>query len=314
MAVRAYQRLGRHFLRLTVGPSLVVLTGYIFSVTFLLPGLFTTSDASRIEVQIREAITAFALLLVAGGPATLIGLSYAAAVVSQLTADLVAGSVPEPRTAEVAARRSLGAVFKLSVYELFVGCAGLIVSILLMASSGFIAEATPETSAWAGVVAAFGILGIIVGGFWFLWIVATHALAVPIVVVEGLSTRDAARRSRRLLGAMGRHPSGVGTIVLLYAAMLLLFLILQIGFGLFFEASGLLVWLSDALQPYAYGGPFVEAVQLLPTFFSIWTLTPFWAATVTLLYFERRVRTEGYDIEALAQEVWRAEVQARFEL
>ena len=51
--------------------------------------------------------------------------------------------------------------------------------------------------------------------------------------------------------------------------------------------------------------PIVEGVVgLLPYFLSLWVTIPVWAVTVTIIYYERRVRLEGYDIEALAQDVW----------
>ena len=58
--------------------------------------------------------------------------------------------------------------------------------------------------------------------------------------------------------------------------------------------------------------PIVEGVlALVPYFLSLWVVIPVWAVTVTIIYFERRVRLEGYDIEALAADVWHPEREDR---
>ena len=57
-----------------------------------------------------------------------------------------------------------------------------------------------------------------------------------------------------------------------------------------------------------------QGFDLLPGFAVIWLTVPVWCTTCTLLFYERRIRLEGYDIDALAKEIWRADRQSRFEL
>jgi hypothetical protein len=46
----------------------------------------------------------------------------------------------------------------------------------------------------------------------------------------------------------------------------------------------------------------------------LWVLIPVWCTTTTILYFERRIRLEGYDIELLARDMVRSRKESRFEL
>jgi len=72
---------------------------------------------------------------------------------------------------------------------------------------------------------------------------------------------------------------------------------------------------SRSLADWPYVGVILQKVlELFPLFLAIWIIIPVWCTTTTLLYYERRIRLEGYDILALAQEVWRADRQSRFQV
>ncbi|MEQ1936128.1 MAG: hypothetical protein ABL962_19915, partial [Fimbriimonadaceae bacterium] len=82
------------------------------------------------------------------------------------------------------------------------------------------------------------------------------------------------------------------------------------GIGLLFSFDEFNVWLESS----SGADLSTKLLEIIPTFLAIWLLVPVWAVTTTLIYFERRVRLEGYDIEALAQDVWRNDRDHRFEL
>jgi hypothetical protein len=134
------------------------------------------------------------------------------------------------------------------------------------------------------------------------------------MTLEGTTVREAARRSSTLLKSYGFHGSGGQTVWMLYSLLVLLWLLVGVGIGQSLE----LVGFPDNMRGLISGLPFspliLEALRLVPTFLVIWTLTPVWAATTTIIYYDRRIRLEGYDIEALAEDVWRADRSRRFEL
>jgi hypothetical protein len=96
----------------------------------------------------------------------------------------------------------------------------------------------------------------------------------------------------------------------------LFFLSLLVGAGLmgFLSLIGFETRVASALDNLPYGGLVAKAVGLVPLFLWVWTLVPIWATTIAIIYYERRIRLEGYDIEALAADVWRTSRQTRFEL
>jgi hypothetical protein len=87
-------------------------------------------------------------------------------------------------------------------------------------------------------------------------------------------------------------------------------LILILGAEALNEIVGITNWAGAldlrALRPIIEG-----ACDLIPIYLTLWVCVPVWAVTVTIIYYERRVRLEGYDIEALAADVWRPERENR---
>ncbi len=314
LALRCYQRLGWTYLRLTILPALFCLAAYLFEREIVLPSLFLTSNASNLNVQIGEAVTSVALGLFVGGPLFLMGLSWSTCVVAQLVSDTILGNVPSPAASVSTVRRAISRVFGVNLYEILIACIGFILATGLLILSGLLTRVTGNDNVIAGVVAIVGTLGEIAGVIVFLIVVARYALAPTIAIMEGVGLRESVRRSVLLQKTLGFHPSGGGTVIGLMFLSSFVFLLVVGGIGSTLELAGVSHFLNAFFSNIPFGSFLLEALRLLPTFLAIWTIVPFWAATLTILYYERRVRLEGYDIEALAADVWRTDLQARFEL
>lgn len=314
LALRCYQRLGWTYLRLTLIPTLLCLTAYLFVTQALIPSLFLTSHANSQNAQIGEAIITVALTLFAAAPLFLIGLSWSTCVVTQLVSDTLLGNSPSATAAIATARRSIGRVFGANLYQLFFSTLGLLLSAMLLMTSGLLTQITASDNLIAGVVAVVGSFGILVGAILFLVGICRYALAPPISVLEGAGAKVAARRSVQLQKTLGYHPAGAGTVLGLIFLCGLVYLLIDGGIGSTFGMVGVRQFLNNLFAGIPSGGVFLQALRILPSFLALWTVIPFWSASITILYYERRVRLEGYDIEALAADVWRTDLQARFEL
>jgi hypothetical protein len=141
---------------------------------------------------------------------------------------------------------------------------------------------------WLSVLTGFllvlGLLACVIPGVYFY---GAWAVAVPALLLEDLRGRRALKRSRQLVE--GRWWATVG-------ALLVALILSSIVQGMF---SGLL------LAVVAGGGnDVVEAIAqaIASTAASVLT-TPFTAAVITALYFDLRVRKEGFDLELLARRV-----------
>lgn len=312
-AMKIYQGLGRNILGLTALSTVFCLAAFTFVIYFALPSLGYTEHADNITAQVGEAILTMFIAIGVGGPLLVLGVSYSSAVIVLLASEYMMGNLPNPASIRDSARRLWPKMFAIVLIEVVAVFGGLILASLFMAASGIIAANTPSTTATAGVVAIFASISLVVGLIAMPFVAGRHALAIPAVVLEGASPLKAIKRSTSLLKGSQYIPSGYGTIITLYFAMFFLLFVLAIGYGVILS---LIPGLEPLLLKQAgttLGPVVVAGVELLPVYLALWTLIPVWCTTTTVLYFERRIRWEGYDIEALAQDVWRTDRGSRFE-
>jgi hypothetical protein len=224
------------------------------------------------------------------------------------------GNAPSPSAAETLGRQKLVGLVWLNLRQLVISTGGILVSLGILALSAYIAEVTPETDATAGIIVVLGWFAFVAGCVAFLVVQSWHAIAPQVMTLEGLKPGASARRSKQLLRAQGVHPSGYGSVWTLYSLLALLLLFVAGGISGCLSLVGFPENVKGLLSNIPFSPVLVELLSLLPTFLVLWTLMPLWAIATTIIYYDRRIRLEGYDIEALAEDVWRADRSRRFEL
>ena len=132
-----------------------------------------------------------------------------------------------------------------------------------------------------GLGVMVGLVFLIVPGIWLsiAWVVV-----FPVLFVEGRGGTKALRRSFRLVRKRWWPAAGLVLLGFLLAAVVST--ILQF-------AMGLLLFVNDSLG-------FAILTSTAGTLLGQLLTTPFQAAIVALLYFDLRVRKEGFDLELLA--------------
>jgi hypothetical protein len=151
-------------------------------------------------------------------------------------------------------------------------------------SLGFAARRIPSLL-WISILYVLGALVmtifLILPGIWIsiMWIVA-----YPVLFVEDRRGSKALGRSFRLVEGRWWASAGLVFLGFLLASV--------VGFILQF-AIGLLAFANDSLG-------FLILTSTLATLVTQLLTTPFQAAIVALLYFDLRVRKEGFDLELLA--------------
>ncbi|HEX2045106.1 MAG TPA: hypothetical protein VHF23_05715 [Gaiellaceae bacterium] len=136
------------------------------------------------------------------------------------------------------------------------------------------------------VLTALGLLLLVIPAIW-LWV--SFAVAVPALLTEGVKGRRALGRSRRLV--RGRWWPTFG--------------ILLLGTILAGIVSGVVGGLLGGLLLTDVGDGELGAVALDAAASTIATVltTPFTAAFVAVVYFDLRVRKEGFDLQLLAERI-----------
>jgi hypothetical protein len=135
-----------------------------------------------------------------------------------------------------------------------------------------------------GLVIAF-ILLVIPG----IWLYASWAVATPVLLIEGIGPIKALGRSRRLVKGRWWPTAGV---------LLLSNLIVTLASGV---VTGLLT--AIALQDSHPSVLFAVTITTAATIVSQTIVHPFSASVITVLYFDLRIRREGYDLQLMADQL-----------
>jgi hypothetical protein len=314
LSLQVYRLVGWPLLRSTVIPTLFCVASIEFLFRYVIPGYSYTQVGTHQNEQILQAIGLTAVALLVAGPLFLIGLSMSAALASSLVSDFMIGNVPDIRAATGALRRTLGRLLVVGLRETLISCSGLIVSAGLLFLSGYLNQVMGPEEVLPGVIYVFGCVGLVAGFVVLAWVLCVDALAAPAAVIENLKAGPAARRSRKLMRAFFMHPGAHDRVIYLYMLLAFVtgaFAIASATFQELVGYSALPIKLGLQGEPAQLA---TEILRVIPSFVTLWTIIPVWAVTTTIIYYERRVRLEGYDIEALAADVWRTDRQNRFEL
>lgn len=310
-ALRAYRALGWPLLEACLLPSIFGLAGLTFLTDIVLPDMFSTSNPESMQVQFSEVVVAMLLGLAVASPLLLIGAAYVSALSVFLVADFMVGNVPNLKNAQAAAHRLFRKTFLFIFRQTVYASAGIVLGVLVLMLSAWINSISPPAEgnplpAIAGLVAIGAFL---VGGIMFFIVVGWDCLAIPAMIYEGLSTKQAIARGRDLLKSGRGVPNGGSHVFVVWCFIVFMLLFLLMGVG---SLYGIVTSLVGA---DANPSKLAETLMgLVPSFFVVWLLLPVWGVCTTILYFERRVRKEAFDVDLLAQDVWSSQKNARFVL
>ena len=162
------------------------------------------------------------------------------------------------------------------------------IGLILAAIVGVIAGsgAGGESAAMIRLAAALMVLAMFLLPlrWWLAW-----SLVVPVTVLEGGSLRTSMRRSKSL--TQGNR----GRIFLTYLLIALLSWVVSVLFQLpFFVTTGLRVFRNPVLVT-----ALARVLQATGAFFSASLLGPLLTIAFTLIYYDQRVRKEGFDLQLM---------------
>lgn len=312
-AVGAYQNLGGTILRYTAAPTVFCLAAVVFVFEYMLTEFGVTSNIHSVSVQVGEAVGVLAVALLVAAPLFVLGISYSSAFTCGVVSDFMVGNAADPDYRAKRALELMPRLVKLTLWTVFTALSGVVAATGLFMVSALIDAGNPSGDA-APWVSLFGVLAIIAAVVTLPIVLIRQALAVPLVVIENLKPREASKRSAQLLKSFLYHPSGYNTAFGMVVLVVLLTAFIYGGIEATLGIFNVDVMLRTALSGSALHDIVIQAVHTLPWFLTLWTVVPVWCTNATILYYERRTRIEGYDIEALAQDLKSHAKQNRFDL
>ncbi len=307
LALEAYRNSARTLLAASAPASLLGLAGFMFFWSYAFPLFWSTRNPDDTRAQIGEAVGAMGLAIFVAAPVALYGAAYVAALTTHIVSDFMAGSLPNAAAAQAAARRATPVLLRLLLRQVATAGVFFVIAIGLL----FVSALTSEGNESFGMAALTAGIAVVTFAFAIAFapaVMVRDALVPAAAVIENLPPRDAIRRGRSLIGSSVGAP--------LIAMLLIAFLFGVFGWGLFsLDAQlGIGQWVANTFVGAAAHDIVAATFAYIPWYLVIWVSVPMWSTVCTILYFERRVSREGYDIEVLAQEVWRNTPGHRFQL
>lgn len=309
-SVRVIQLYGLRILLSTLVPTSICYLSLIVFNTFVLPTFFGAKSDAVLD-QVSEVITAGGLLVFNIIPLMILGASFGMAFTSRLATRYMLGDKPdlddieqESQSAHLGMARTIGAMIVCSLWiPLVVVLAFLGITVVQQSiKSALVIDIISILLYTFGVLAAFLIPPILAGKV---------SLATSAFVSEGLAGFTACRRSAQLMKGSGHVTSGYGVLWGIWLLVLFIDLCLWAGFQGIFAILGISGY-ADFLQSSGQWGLLAGgAIASLPSFFVLWLTIPVFSAATTVLYYDRRVRMEAYDIRILSQDVTKANLARR---
>jgi len=245
-------------------------------------------------------VTVAALVAV---PLCLLGLNYPLGFTSSYIGQALRGDIPDEKLARAEAEKGFWARMLTIGPAMLLTFGPLALAVVLMGASSTL-EKFAGSESWQVYLSTFLIVG---GLFISLFSVPVGlfatSLTVPVQVWEGAKPFQAFKRCRDLARNIPRHGSATNTLVNMGIVSLFAFIALDGTLAL----MSLLLTQSSYLESFyarTFAGAVVKgAIEALPAYLALVFVLPLIASCVTVLYFERRVRLEAYDIDVMTADV-----------
>lgn len=307
MGLRVYQRIAPMALRLTVLPMTLCQAALTFVFAVVLPALFTTNAPGNVGTELGELGFALGAGFLVAVPLFCFGLGRSMSLVACLASDVVLRLPPDPANAERRSASSTGVAVWTVALVLFWS------SLLLLVSGVFAFMGMLFDRAGDGGIAAVGIsaimavisLPIAIGAVPF--VVKANALAPIVAALEDVKPRAALKRSQKLMKHYYGHGNALSVLLLTGISLLLVGSGLYGSLSLLIEKSGVGFWVESWNLLPGLGQMMRIAVESLPSFAMIWLLAPVWTTAMTVLYYDRIVRLEAYDVKVMIDDLAHAD-------
>lgn len=303
-ALRLYRTLGVRILRLTAMPMAFCFAVLVFFVSLVLPSLFETRDASSLIIQAFEILGVGLIGMVVACPLFFFGLSYSQAITSILVVKHILGENIRDEEVHRQVNEKIWPLFWTTILCSWRAGWSFFVGLGMLIPPAFMSEADQASRVFSGLVAAIGVFVLMLSPLVGLISLMSVSLAPTAALLENLKPRPAVKRSKSLMQGrwvnrqmvFGSGQSSLTSAVLLMGG-LALFAILggYLTSGLL-EKSGLLRFLVTG----TFGNTLVNGfLGALPWFLCLWLITPIWNTVIGVVYIDRKIQWEGYDVTVL---------------
>lgn len=300
MSVRLNQLFGPIFIRYALLPGVFCAFSVYFTFAFLLEKIFT-SNTNDFWGQLNDFAFSIGIGLFVAVPLFVLGATIIGVTVSHVVSSWMQGAEPSEQSVSAALKRCTVKSFWTSILIAIIGNSGFLVSAACFVASAILTKLDNSNSeSWIiGALIFFGFAMIPVGLVIAAVVFNRILLGVSVSVNEEVYGWKAYKRAGvlmkklkigRLLDAPGEVLVKLGLASLGISGLVLLGLVSVWGS---LGGDKLVLTLTKSI-PFA--DVLVVAAQILPIYMVVVFLLPLISCAASVLYTERRVRLEGYDI------------------
>jgi uncharacterized protein YjeT (DUF2065 family) len=297
-----------------LAPTALIVLVAVFLMQVVWPQFFYTSAPDEIWVQVVEASAVLLILVVVGLPILAAGLALVSGFCSLLVAQYIQGVDADSDQCLITARTALPKLVLCFVFMM------VRASLLLLLAFGLLVLSALFDAYYGLGEVTQAIAGVLVLGAVFLsifsipYVISYYSLAPVVLVLEGVSPSVALRRSKELLRGT-RYTSGATLRPL--GLLLAITFVALIGFGGLWSLEswlGIQSFIDGLFLNQNVASILSAMISTLLFYLAILVFLPFYCVGCALLYFDRRVRHDGFDVEMLARGAWKQGKESRFEI
>lgn len=304
---RIYRVIARHVLLPTLGPMVLAAAALLYIRSFVFPNLFIGVTGGGLDRQFAEVALLLGTGLLVALPLFLLGLSYASGPVVRLSSQVMLGEKIDTSVLEADSKKYWGSL----VMSVALGISRVLwlplASLVLLGLSALASTLPGRADAVAGAAVVTAYIGFGLSLIVCPLLLTSASLAAPVALLENVSAREAMKRSAYLNANRVRVSSTSGVAISLGFTLLFLYFVISIGMTSILWIVGATEW----VKAWSTLGPWTNLasnlLEVIPFTFTLWILAPLWGSTMTVLYYDRRVKLEGLDIETLAEDVLHAD-------
>ncbi len=307
-----YRQSGFELLRLIFIPATISFGLIALALRTVLPNLFSTNNPDSIWQQASEVAFLMMISILCVAPVVLVAYSYMTSCISLYVADIHLGRRPNLVAIQRSVWKRLGTLVAINFLVLLKVLLIPVVSVGLLLLSALMDVQTGSSDSYVPFISLLGVLGIVVGMITVPIAFSWSSIEPVVAIQESCSAKQARKRSKELLKPLG--PTGRGTAVGLLFVTLLLQLLLYGAFSIpaelfrdFMISNG--VDKSNLLLISLF-----EFLNIFGAYTSFLLVHPILISGLTLIYFDRRILVDGFDIELLAKDVWRNDRAISFDI